>query len=179
MSFFILGPRVPWLAQQLCWAGQGTPCALPSIPQTSAVLTPTAEVGEWVTAGETAQKKRMETKAYTQAKKLNSAELRSFILGHILLLVGRHAAITDEEICALLGKSPSYERTVRDAIRDLRKAGHPICSESGVGYWWPASREEAEGTAAELRSRATDMFDTAKLIEDSADRLFGGQRSLI
>ncbi|MBX3046948.1 MAG: hypothetical protein KF698_08140 [Anaerolineales bacterium] len=121
----------------------------------------------------------MDTQAYKNAQRISGEELQNVILGHLRLHVGKHVAITDEYICQLLGKPISFERAVRMAINKLRKRGELICSESGVGYWMASSLEEALHTSADLRSRATDMFDTANTIEQSAQREFGGQRSLV
>ena len=91
--------------------------------------------------------------------------------------VGREQSITDIGICGMMGKSEKFERTVRRAVTAMRKKGVPICSESGRGYWWPINIEDTRSTAAELRSRAVDMFDTATSFERGAIALFGGQES--
>jgi hypothetical protein len=112
-----------------------------------------------------------------QAKMANTTGVQAQILQIIQRRPGERNAITDVQICEVLGRSKGYERTVRDAIRTMRKSGIPICSASGVGYHWPEDFGDIDTTVAELRSRAEDMWHTAKMIEDGAANLFGGQRS--
>lgn len=61
------------------------------------------------------------------------------------------------------------ERTFREAVRDLRREGHPIISEStGRGYRL-GTKKEARVMARELRSRAYDMLKTANAMESQLD----------
>lgn len=52
---------------------------------------------------------------------------------------------------------------VREIVRSLRRKGYPICSGS-KGYWL-GDREEIAHTIAQLRSRGTDMLETARAME--------------
>ena len=56
------------------------------------------------------------------------------------------------------------DRAIRDAITELRKQGHPICSEAGrAGYWYdPAS---VDVIIADYRSRIIDMSETVRALE--------------
>lgn len=53
---------------------------------------------------------------------------------------------------------------VREAVRVLRRKGYPICSGS-CGYWI-GDKEEIEHTIAQLKSRGTDMLETARAMEN-------------
>ena len=60
--------------------------------------------------------------------------------------------------------SNAVDRSIRDAVTELRKRGEPICSDSGrAGYFY--NREYVSHTIAEYRSRATELFDTARALE--------------
>jgi hypothetical protein len=56
------------------------------------------------------------------------------------------------------------DRQIRDAVTQLRKDGHPICSTSGKsGYWYdPAS---VPIVIADMRSRIVDMSETIRALE--------------
>jgi biotin operon repressor len=53
---------------------------------------------------------------------------------------------------------------VRQIIRRLRKAGHPICSGSN-GYYWATDADDLQSTINHLRTRAADEVDTANGID--------------
>jgi len=56
------------------------------------------------------------------------------------------------------------DRSIRDAVTELRKLGHPICADSGhSGYYF--STEGIGRTIAEYESRATEYFDIARAME--------------
>jgi hypothetical protein len=56
------------------------------------------------------------------------------------------------------------DRAIRDAITELRKRGHPVCSETGkAGYWY--SRDSVEVIIADYRSRIIDMSETVRALE--------------
>lgn len=57
------------------------------------------------------------------------------------------------------------ERSVRNAICQLRKEGYKICASAHAGGYWIGSPEECRQTARELRSRAYDLLKTAKALE--------------
>ena len=60
--------------------------------------------------------------------------------------------------------SNGTDRAIRDAVTELRKRGEPVCSDSGkAGYFY--NREYVAHTIAEYRSRATELFDTARALE--------------
>ncbi|WP_251615849.1 hypothetical protein [Senimuribacter intestinalis] len=61
------------------------------------------------------------------------------------------------------------ERTFREAVRQLRREGYQIISESrGHGYRL-GTKKEAKVMARELRSRAYDMLRTANAMESQLD----------
>lgn len=60
--------------------------------------------------------------------------------------------------------SNAVDRAIRDAVTELRKRGEPVCSDSGTaGYFY--NRQYIGHTIAEYRSRATELFDTARALE--------------
>lgn len=70
-------------------------------------------------------------------------------------------------------------RAIRDAIKDLRRAGELICSRGGVGHWIAESREDVkECTDRELRPKALDLMLTARAMRQAAIHQFGGQRKI-
>ena len=119
----------------------------------------------------------MQTEEYKYAKKLNTERNQRIILR--ILRGCTDKFITDRQIAVTMGQDPnSFERVVRLCIRELRREGYPIVSESGKGYKWPANRQEAEKTIAEFRSRARDLNETANTMEQSANELFAWQNEL-
>ena len=80
---------------------------------------------------------------------------------------------TTPEVRALKKNIASYcglkynsntDRQIRDAVSELRKQGHPICSDSGkAGYYF--SRHAVNQTIAELTARGTDLLETARALE--------------
>ena len=56
------------------------------------------------------------------------------------------------------------DRSIRDAVTELRKLGHPICSTAGAaGYWYdPAS---VGIVTADMRSRIINMSETIRAME--------------
>lgn len=56
------------------------------------------------------------------------------------------------------------DRAIRDAITELRKRGHPICSDSGsAGYWY--SPDGIDVIIADYKSRIIDMSETVRALE--------------
>lgn len=56
------------------------------------------------------------------------------------------------------------DRAIRKSITELRKRGEPVCSDSKkAGYYY--NRQYIGHTIAEYRSRATELFDTARALE--------------
>jgi len=115
----------------------------------------------------------MQTEAFLIAKQLNTERNQRAVLR---ILKGVSNFITDEKIAEMMGQDPKkFERTVRLIIRDLRRQGHPIVSESGKGYRFPKSIAEVDATIADLHSRAADMRETAEAMKRGAYALFAGQ----
>jgi hypothetical protein len=117
---------------------------------------------------------------YLDAIEENTDRVQRAVLRILTVHVGRDNAITDDEICRMMGKEPvKFERTVRLAIKAWREEHRiPICSESGIGYYLPASRSDATRTANELYSRAARIREAGDAIRSAADELFGAQESL-
>lgn len=68
------------------------------------------------------------------------------------------------------------QRSIREAIKDLRRTGSLICSMGGVGHWMAESREQVyEYTNKELRGKALDLMVTARKQRLAAVDHFGGQ----
>jgi hypothetical protein len=60
--------------------------------------------------------------------------------------------------------SNAVDRMIRDAVTELRKQGHPICSDSGAaGYWYSPSG--IGHTIAEYESRANEMYAVARAMK--------------
>lgn len=93
---------------------------------------------------------------------------------HILSLLrehrGRGNAITAKELGELLHFS---ERTVRQAVSDLRKRGHPIASAPNPpwGFYLPANRGEAEECSRHLWSRVREIAEVARAFDQAAEGL--------
>ena len=94
---------------------------------------------------------------------------------------GRKNAITGKEALSLLefvGVNIS-QRQMRDLIKIMRNQQIPICSESGVGYWWPATPEEiTKFVERELDSRASSLHYTASQVRKGIPNVFGPQLEL-
>jgi hypothetical protein len=70
--------------------------------------------------------------------------------------VGRDQALKAGEIVEMLTgdrTDPGKERIVREIVQELRRLGCPICSDSAVGYWWPATADELRSTMDLLHQR--------------------------
>jgi len=120
----------------------------------------------------------MQTQQYQEAKKLNTERHQRAILG-ILQGLPRGVWTTDRRIAELMGQdADKFERTVRLIIRDLRRQGYPIASESGKGYRWPINIADVDRTIADLRSRASDLYTTARAMRRGVWEIFGGQERL-
>ena len=56
------------------------------------------------------------------------------------------------------------DRAIRDAITELRKNGHPVCSETGhPGYWYDPNSVNV--IIADYKSRIIDMSETVRALE--------------
>jgi hypothetical protein len=71
------------------------------------------------------------------------------------------------------------DRQMREAIREMRRAGIPICSDSSGGYWRAGNINEVLTAAEKLRRRAKDLLATASDMEQAGRVEFGGQMELI
>ena len=61
------------------------------------------------------------------------------------------------------------ERPFREAVRQLRREGHSIISESSGRGYRLGTKKEAKVMARELRSRAYDMIKTANAMDAQLD----------
>lgn len=113
----------------------------------------------------------MQTQQYTEDQSRNDSILQR----NLLRRIRGGGIITYRQLAQELNRP---ERTIRLAVRDLRRQGHPICSESGQGIKWPESRQDVEKTIAELRSRVADLNETAAALERGSVKLFGQQQVL-
>lgn len=67
-------------------------------------------------------------------------------------------------------------RSIRDAVKELRRAGELICSQGGFGHWMAENLEQVkEYTSKELRGKALDLMVTARRQRLAAIDRFGGQ----
>lgn len=99
----------------------------------------------------------------------------------IKTFVGRSNAIAGKELHSLLQISciSITQRQMRDLIHEMRNQEIPICSESGVGYWWPATPEEViKFVEREIESRAKSLFTTASKVRKGIPNVFGPQLEL-
>jgi hypothetical protein len=91
---------------------------------------------------------------------------------------GRDNAIGRGEVVNAL-KSHGFdvhERQARQAIHNLRREGHLICSAPGEngGYYMATShREVNEFIQREIHPKAMDLLETEKKIREAAKRKFG------
>jgi hypothetical protein len=74
----------------------------------------------------------------------------------------------------------TQDRQVRDAIAELRRARHMICSDSGEGgYFIAGNYEEVLRIAAEMDSRAMDLLEKSRILKREALEYYGSQMKLI
>ena len=58
----------------------------------------------------------------------------------------------------------AVDRSIRDAVTELRKRGEPVCSDSGTaGYYY--SSEGISHTIADYKSRIIDLSETVRALE--------------
>ncbi len=67
------------------------------------------------------------------------------------------------------------DRVCRALANAARKSGLLVCS-GNIGYWLPASAEEAQDTIGRLRSQGADMLTTADLLSRQVARQFNVPR---
>ena len=85
-----------------------------------------------------------------------------------LLLHGRDAALTVREIAQLTGMPL---REITKAICRERRAGAPIVSDPGAGFWLAEDADELRRCVAALHRRAGEIHRTARALE----KLVGGR----
>lgn len=71
-----------------------------------------------------------------------------------------------------------FERRMRAAISEMRKAGKLICSDTDGGYWWAASIDDVIDMSDDLRHRAKDLLQTARQLRTEGLHEFGGQQKM-
>ena len=107
--------------------------------------------------------------------------LRETFLNVIKQCVGRKNAITGKETLLRLEffDLDISQRQMRDLIKIMRNQQIPICSESGIGYWWPATPQEiTKFVERELDSRASSLHYTASQVRKGIANVFGPQLEL-
>lgn len=66
------------------------------------------------------------------------------------------------------------DRSIRDAVHELRRAGFAVVSDSGVpGYRLARSADEVDALARELRSRALDELVTVRALRRTRESMRG------
>ncbi|HWK28926.1 MAG TPA: hypothetical protein VNS09_20360 [Solirubrobacter sp.] len=88
-----------------------------------------------------------------------------------LIRVGEANAVGVADLSRDSGYS---QRRVKALIRLLRHNGWPICSTSGNGYFFPASRQEAEHTKAYFAKIIESHEQTLRAIQRGLSTLFAG-----
>lgn len=86
--------------------------------------------------------------------------------------VGRYTLV---KMVADLGFN-AHERQIREAIKQLRRDGHFICSSAGKngGYWMASDREELEMFGhQEFVSKIADMSETWRKMQKAANERWG------
>lgn len=71
--------------------------------------------------------------------------------------IGRANGVTAAALCRqVLGHEPdpAHERTLRDLVTELRRAGHHVCAHPSHGYFIAATAEELDETCLFLHARA-------------------------
>lgn len=91
---------------------------------------------------------------------------------------GKAAAIGGEELTRQVGMSGFHidQRTVREMIKELRRAGHLICSTPGQagGYYLATDLAEYwEFRKQEYQAKIIDMSETMSAMDKAADEQFG------
>lgn len=79
-----------------------------------------------------------------------------------LLPHDRGAALTTRELCSITGQRP---REITRRICAERRAGAPILSDPGAGFWLASDAEELSRCAKALHRRAGEIHRTARALE--------------
>jgi hypothetical protein len=90
-----------------------------------------------------------------------SAELKRDILCTISLYQKENPVLSSTLESQYQASGPQ----VRDAIRELRREGHPLAN-SDNGYYYARLFSEIEPTLSDLESRALSMLSTVKLTKE-------------
>ncbi len=108
--------------------------------------------------------------------------LKEVFLKAIKKYIGRKNAITGRELLISIlffDDIDITQRQMRDLINIMRNQEIPICSESGVGYWWPATPEEViKFVEQEIESRGKNLLKTASQVRKGIPNVFGPQLEL-
>jgi len=102
------------------------------------------------------------------------AAIMAVLAGH----VGAGAAIGRRDLVAAVRErlgEKVHERKVREAIRDLRRRGAPICAVAGEGggYYLAANMGELEDFfRREFLAKIDDMRETMRAMRDAARLVF-------
>jgi hypothetical protein len=96
---------------------------------------------------------------------------------------GREKAITTSHLVEVISQKAGCllaERRIREAISELRLAGNPIASSvhSPMGYFLPATAQEARETIGHFRSRVREMCAVTRGVERGLLAQFGPQMAL-
>jgi len=120
---------------------------------------------------------------YQDILKSMPAGLDKAVLRVLTVHVGRANAIGRNVLTtqvAMYG-SKTDERQVREQIKQLRRAGHLICSAAGEdgGYYMASSKQEFEEfDHSEFEAKIKDMAETRSAMRKAAERQFGTQGAL-
>ncbi len=79
-----------------------------------------------------------------------------------LLPHSREGALTTAQLCRITGLKP---RAITLRICAERRAGAPILSDPGAGFWIAADADELRRCAAQLHRRAGQIIKTARALE--------------
>ena len=76
-----------------------------------------------------------------------------------------HKPTTKKELHSMTGYN---DREIRAAVKNLRDNGYPVMSSSKKsGYWIARNEDEIHMLIAELKSRASEMMNTARSLENA------------
>ena len=109
----------------------------------------------------------------------NMDALKELFLKAIKKYIGRKNAISGKRLLTefiFMIDGDISQRQMRDLINIMRNQEIPICSESGVGYWWPANPEEViKFVEQEIESRGKNLLKTASQVRKGIPNVFGPQ----
>ena len=81
-----------------------------------------------------------------------------------LLPRDRGAALTTRQLARITGQQP---REITRRVCAERRAGAPILSDPGAGFWLAADADELRRCAAQLHRRAGEIHRTARALEQA------------